>query len=1053
MHIERPFHLLQALVLSAFPILLAAQSYTLTVACPANQSLEECPEYNFSGPVCLNCHPIVFPTAVTDCPDGQVTVEFIGSEVLSGPQDSFPLVHAMDTVSTSGLSAYQTAGFGLIALRFRITDACGNEQFCEYTFENTPVNPVPHYTFCPTDISVSVAGGDNTAIVDFPDPVFQSNCLPYSLYQAVGPPSGSPFPIGTTQVLWVASHVLGAELCQFNITVWPPGYGGDTLCQTNYPFETSEVICASAEGDGYNLVTFKNGVFTNQLLTNSGQLLGATPISVDSSAQGIFDWVDLNPGSFSAGTEIRKLNADGSVAYTVYQPGSLLGFYRSPCVSNRYIFYTSRTSGGGPGGTVIEKFKTEYSFDSDNAVKGYDCAIHIQLSNQQAAYAYTTGSNLTDDGGRLYVYQKNVSSSNDPVNFPLGKTLRVYKNDVDGNLLWEQYLSPDLPEIGCAQIFERPGYQFLLMSALEPQQQFWTYQSDCPANAAFPDLNLGALSFQNANLTNGEVFYYQFDIHNSGQAAAAGEFKVSAWFSTDNVLSPDDFQDGVVNTGNFEAGQTLSQISGASTIPADLPPGNYFLILKVDSDNLIAENNESNNLLVSASAVVKIFALVNETGNASCEKWLGEGPIQCIEPSDSSNILVLSGPDAANQWIVQTWTNEGISAGAPFMFEAPTDTIFIENQKVIKKSAGIVVFEKNLPVSLLQLFNPTVVCEQAGSDRFFVGGFDGVHPVCALLDNDLQLLDTAQGQGQIIRAIQPTSFGGAVLAADIPGTFPQGTLGSFLNVVGPDMQTLYAHHIDGEQVELQALPCQAPDVFRVKSVFIVGGGGSLANFEWTEDYRVSPVEANLLRARRAGFSLSSPTPPVFDTLHIFTRTDGSQWEIIRRVQESSPALGLPGTDTLYYRKRDTTGLITFQVSLDPVVSLGEVFAVTESAPGELIFWSEKEGQSWYYDPFRNCAASGAQNLPGAQSGFSIYPNPASGTVYLNRLGAEDLGSVQVTFFNNLGQKTACRQLEADAFQGAAVEIPLGCLPTGPYWIVLTPAKGQPVVKKLWVVIP
>lgn len=642
MHTKLTVPILFFLISVVISARLSAQPYALTVNCPSSQSLTECPEYSFSGPVCLNCHPIAFPTATTECPGAQVEVEFIGSEVLSTPQDTLPLVQPMDTVRTSGLSAFQTVGFGVIVLRFRITDACGNEQTCEYTFENIPVDPVPYYTICPSDITVAISGDQTTATVDFPDPVFQSNCLPFTLNQVVGPASGSDFLIGQNQVLWVASHLLGADFCAFTVTVLPPGAGGDTLCQKIFPVETAEIACASPDANGYALVTWQNGQYTSRHLTNSGELLDATPVSVDSSAQGIFDWIDLFPGSFAAGTEIRKLNADSSVAYTIYQPGSLLGFYRSPCDPDRYIFNTSRISGGGPGGTVIEQFKTEISFGADSATRGYDCATFIQLATQQAAYSHTTGSYPTDDGGRLYFFEKNVTASNDPLHFPLGKTLRVYKNDATGALLWEKYMSPDLPAVGCAQIFERPGEHFLLVAALAPQQQLWTYQSDCSGTAALPDLHMSELVLQNTHLTNGEVLYYHFTLQNTGPAPASGEFTVAAWLSADTILSADDWQDGLITTGNFEAGQTVTQVAGASTIPSDLPPGDYFLLLKVDADSLIEEGDEENNLLVS-TAVVNIQGV--SSGSAETDKQEEFS----IFPNPTRGVLYLNRPETGGQ--------------------------------------------------------------------------------------------------------------------------------------------------------------------------------------------------------------------------------------------------------------------------------------------------------------------------------------------------------------------------------------------------------------------
>ncbi|HFA50018.1 MAG TPA: hypothetical protein ENJ95_13500 [Bacteroidetes bacterium] len=114
---------------------------------------------------------------------------------------------------------------------------------------------------------------------------------------------------------------------------------------------------------------------------------------------------------------------------------------------------------------------------------------------------------------------------------------------------------------------------------------------------ALPDLVLANLNIQNSPIGTGETLNYNFDISNLGNGAASGNFNVKAWISTDNVLSPDDIQDGTVQTGNYSPGLTQTGISGASAIPANLPDGSYFLIVKVDADDVVTESNEGNNIV------------------------------------------------------------------------------------------------------------------------------------------------------------------------------------------------------------------------------------------------------------------------------------------------------------------------------------------------------------------------------------------------------------------------------------------------------------------------
>ncbi|HFA51115.1 MAG TPA: hypothetical protein ENJ95_19045, partial [Bacteroidetes bacterium] len=121
--------------------------------------------------------------------------------------------------------------------------------------------------------------------------------------------------------------------------------------------------------------------------------------------------------------------------------------------------------------------------------------------------------------------------------------------------------------------------------------------STAGGSPALPDLVLANLNILNAPIGAGETLNYSFDISNLGSGAASGNFNVKAWISTDNLLSPDDIQDGTVQTGNYAPGLTQTGIPGASTIPSGLADGNYFLIVKVDADDVISESNEDNNIV------------------------------------------------------------------------------------------------------------------------------------------------------------------------------------------------------------------------------------------------------------------------------------------------------------------------------------------------------------------------------------------------------------------------------------------------------------------------
>ena len=127
----------------------------------------------------------------------------------------------------------------------------------------------------------------------------------------------------------------------------------------------------------------------------------------------------------------------------------------------------------------------------------------------------------------------------------------------------------------------------------------------------------------------GQVINFAFDIKNIGTGNATNNFTVKSYISKDNTLSTDDIQNGIVPTGNFDAGFSVLQVPGAAIIPPDLAIGSYYLILKVDADNQIEESNENNNVLVSTTPFSVILGQTNNNycaskGVAPWELWVSK---------------------------------------------------------------------------------------------------------------------------------------------------------------------------------------------------------------------------------------------------------------------------------------------------------------------------------------------------------------------------------------------------------------------------------------------
>jgi hypothetical protein len=118
-----------------------------------------------------------------------------------------------------------------------------------------------------------------------------------------------------------------------------------------------------------------------------------------------------------------------------------------------------------------------------------------------------------------------------------------------------------------------------------------------------PDLTLANLTIPTPSVQQGQILSFKADFKNIGTGAASGNFTVKSYLSTDQTLSANDYADGTISTGNYAAGLTVNQVPAAMTVNSTLAAGQYYLILKIDADNQVAESNENNNIIVSTGLI------------------------------------------------------------------------------------------------------------------------------------------------------------------------------------------------------------------------------------------------------------------------------------------------------------------------------------------------------------------------------------------------------------------------------------------------------------------
>lgn len=142
----------------------------------------------------------------------------------------------------------------------------------------------------------------------------------------------------------------------------------------------------------------------------------------------------------------------------------------------------------------------------------------------------------------------------------------------------------------------------VMLETLEPRMLL----SSVGGPAAMPDLWATA-SFTSDYfadyLAPGDRGTVGFTVHNSGDGSARGVVNVNVYLSTDDQLDPDT---DVLLAGNVRASLRLSPSRSKTVytkvdIPLDLKEGSYYLLVDVDTTNVIDELVEGNNVGVSAT--------------------------------------------------------------------------------------------------------------------------------------------------------------------------------------------------------------------------------------------------------------------------------------------------------------------------------------------------------------------------------------------------------------------------------------------------------------------
>lgn len=197
-----------------------------------------------------------------------------------------------------------------------VSDAVGNENTCSFEVFIEDLQ-APTVLDCPADFTISADPGVCEAVVNYFHPIFLDNCLGLQNGNLdLGFPSGSVFPLGTTNVSWSYTDPTnnGPAVCAFTVTV-EDDEDPMMTCPPN--------VTVDADGKNLNPAAFIYGIAVDDADMDCAVILnGIEPILSDNCPNPTLTWeIDhVNLGMSSGNGSVTGVQMFGlvqTVTYTV----------------------------------------------------------------------------------------------------------------------------------------------------------------------------------------------------------------------------------------------------------------------------------------------------------------------------------------------------------------------------------------------------------------------------------------------------------------------------------------------------------------------------------------------------------------------------------------------------------------------------------------------------------------------------------------------------------------------------------------------------------------
>ncbi len=518
---------------------------------------------------------------------------------------------------------------------------------------------------CPVDKTITAPSGSGDFWqIDFDFPTASTTCSDgnVSIVQTAGPNNGSSVAIGFdyTVTFEITDNCGNVETCSFIVSINGGNNGGEidlelSLSQsTENPSQWSNYsVVATLTNDGPETAT---GVVVDFQAPDGVVYVGADPFSIDGGSFDPFASQLWSINSIPAGTSVSL-----TVNYFLLSPEAPVA-YAQVTSANEEDSDSSPGNGTPPVANEDDEASTDDETNIGFAV--FNCPTDVSLvglaaNDYEASYNWTPPTATTDCAqGGLTITQIEGPAPGSNFTVSAGGTPVVYKiTDACGN---EQFcvffviVTPEPSQLICPENITVTATSASGAVVNYDEPMLSSYCDGTPTNndlssglpsgsefpigtttvfrevlllgpAAFcqvnrsctfdvtvisdnndlPDLTALNLDIQNPSVESGSVMNYEIDLRNIGAGDANGNFNIKSFISSNNTLSADDIQDGIIPTGNWQAGFAEANVAGALTIPANLPVGDYYLIVKVDADEDITESNEGNNIAIQSFTVTE----------------------------------------------------------------------------------------------------------------------------------------------------------------------------------------------------------------------------------------------------------------------------------------------------------------------------------------------------------------------------------------------------------------------------------------------------------------